>query len=253
MNIKAPLKTQIPALRSLWKEAFGDTDAFLDIFFKTAFSLDRCRCITEDDQVLAALYWFNCKYNNHSVAYIYAVATAQSHRGQGLCRHLMADTHRHLAELGYESAILVPGSLELFHFYKKIGYQSCTGIRKFECEANTEELLLLPVTKEEYASLRKIHLPPNSILQEKENLDFLDMQADFYIGQGILFTVYKSKHSLSVIELLGDISSAPAIVHTLGYKKGMFRTPGQSTPFTMYYPLQDHSVLPPSYFAFAFD
>lgn len=252
MNISTPLVSQIPSLRNLWKEAFGDSDAFLDIFFKTAFHPKRCRCITENDDVLAALYWFDCELNEHSIAYIYAVATTISHRGKGLCQQLMADTHQHLAEQGYESTILVPGNPGLFDFYKKIGYQPCTTIRKFECEANTEELLLLPVTKEEYASLRKSLLPPNSIIQEKENLNFLDTQADFYMGPGILFAVCQQENTLSVIELLGDVSKAPSIVHTLGYKKGTFRTPGQSTPFTMYYPLQDRSISP-SYFAFAFD
>lgn len=252
MNISTPTVSQIPSLRNLWKEAFGDSDAFLDIFFKTAFHPKRCRCISKNDNVLAALYWFDCEHNGNSIAYIYAVATAVSHRGKGLCHQLMADTHHHLAEQGYESTILVPGNPELFHFYEKIGYRTCTCIRKFECEANAEELLLLPVTKEEYANLRKILLPPNSIIQEKENLDFLSTQSSFYIGHGILFTVCQQDDTLSVIELLGDVSKAPSIVHTLGYKKGTFRTPGQSTPFTMYYPLQDRSI-PPSYFAFAFD
>ena len=252
MNISTPIVSQIPSLRNLWKEAFGDSDAFLDTFFKTALHPKRCRCITENDDVLAALYWFDCQHNDHSIAYIYAVATAVSHRGKGLCHQLMADTHHHLTEQGYESTILVPGNPELFHFYEKIGYQTCTTIRKFECEANAEELLLLPVTKEEYAGLRKILLPPNSIIQEKENLDFLSTQSNFYIGPGILFTVCQQEDMLSVIELLGDVSKAPSIVHTLGYKKGTFRTPGKSTPFTMYYPLQNRST-PPSYFAFAFD
>lgn len=252
MNISTPLVSQIPSLRNLWKEAFGDNDTFLDLFFKTAFDPKRCRCITKNDDVLAALYWFECEQNEHSIAYIYAVATAVSHRGQGLCRKLMADTHQHLAEQGYESTILVPGNPELFHFYEKMGYQTGSCLRKFECEANAEELFLLPITKEEYASLRKTLLPPNSIIQEKENLDFLNTQANFYMGPGILFTACLEKSSLSVIELLGDISKAPSIVYSLGYKKGTFRTPGHNTPFTMYYPLQKRST-PPSYFAFAFD
>ena len=33
MKIDHPDMTRIPALRQLWQEAFGDSDAFLDRFF----------------------------------------------------------------------------------------------------------------------------------------------------------------------------------------------------------------------------
>jgi hypothetical protein len=77
MNINAPTLDLIPALRGLWKEAFGDSDDFLDMFWRTAFSYDRCRCVTVDGEVAAALYWFDCECRGERVAYIYAVATAK--------------------------------------------------------------------------------------------------------------------------------------------------------------------------------
>ena len=100
MIIDNPTPSQIPALRSLWREAFGDSDEFLDIFMDTAFSLDRCRCVTIGGNVVAALYWFNCSFTDMPVAYIYAVATAYEYRGQGICQRLMSDTHSHLSSLG---------------------------------------------------------------------------------------------------------------------------------------------------------
>jgi len=92
MKIDYPLESQIGGLRLLWKEAFGDTDALLDVFWSTAFAADRCRCITIDDEVAAALYWFDCRFDDRPIAYIYAVATAKAQRKQGLCRKLMEDT-----------------------------------------------------------------------------------------------------------------------------------------------------------------
>lgn len=253
MNINTPLHSQIPDLRALWQEAFNDTDAFLDTFFKTAFHPGRCRCATKDGKVTAALYWFDCLHKNKPIAYIYAVATAASHRRQGLCRKLMADTHLHLAKLGYEGVILVPGRRELFDFYEKMGYQTCSRIHKFYCDAKPEELLLCSIDKDEYARLRKLLLPCGSVIQEKENLDFLQTQANFYMGLGFLLAARGEKDTLYGIELLGDISAAPSIVHSLGYSKGTFRTPGSSVPYAMYHSLNDNSHLPPAYFGFAFD
>ena len=57
MTIKQPDSTQIPQLWDLWREAFGDSGEFLDAFFETAFSPERCLCATGNGQVIAAVYW----------------------------------------------------------------------------------------------------------------------------------------------------------------------------------------------------
>ena len=81
MIIDYPAENAIPQLRGLWKEAFGDEDAFLDAFFATGFSPDRCRCVTVDGQLAAALYWFDCSWEEKPLAYLYAVATGKAYRG----------------------------------------------------------------------------------------------------------------------------------------------------------------------------
>ena len=123
--IQPPHPFQASELRQLWKKTFGDSDAFLDIFFDTAFSTKRCMCVTCKDSVAAALYWFDCTFSNQKIAYIYAVATAKEFRGQGLCHSLMEHTHSHLKEQGYAGTILSPAEKTLFDFYEKMGYQTC--------------------------------------------------------------------------------------------------------------------------------
>ena len=149
MTINTPLNSQIPTLRKLWQEAFGDTEEFLNTFFSTAFLTDHCRCVTADEKVAAALYWFDCLYADKPIAYIYAVATAKAFQGQGICHKLMEDTHRHLEKSGYQGAILVPGSEELFYFYEKIGYKTCSQIRKFHCTAIQKDISLTQIDQRE--------------------------------------------------------------------------------------------------------
>lgn len=275
MKIHIPDASHISALRLLWKEAFGDTDTFLDTFFKTAFSQNRCLVATIDNNVAAALYWFDCSYNEKRIAYIYAVATALASRGQGICHKLMEDTHVHLKKLGYEGAILVPGNTSLFDFYESLGYYACCNIHQLYCccpkqeihsshspndkcsgSSSTNTINLKKIDKHQYARLRRDFLPKGSIIQEHENLDFLETQADFYMGEKLLLVARVENDTLNGLELLGDTNAAPAITHALGCFDGIFRTPGNSTPFAMYHSLTDNgsgNSIPPSYFAFAFD
>ncbi len=251
MRIELPTKEQIPSLRALWKEAFGDTDAFLDTFFGTAFSPERCRCICEGDTAVAALYLFDCLCAGRRTAYLYAVATARSHRGQGLCRALMEDTHAHLRKEGYALAVLVPGEKPLFGFYEKFDYRPFGGIRTFSCKAAEETIPLCEIGIEEYAHIRRRLLPPNAVLQEGENLAFLKTQASLYKGDGCLLAASKNGRFLRGIELLGESTVAPHIVRTLGCKTGTFRTPGEE-PFAMALPLAADAPAP-EYFGLAFD
>ena len=251
MRIDCPRPEQIPQLRSLWKEAFGDEDAFLDLFFDNGFSPDRCRCVTLEGQVAAALYWLNCQCNGQKIAYLYAVATRKSCRGKGLCAALMADTHSLLTQMGYAGAVLVPGDAGLFRLYGKIGYETCSAITEISCSAGAKPVPLEAVGPEEYARLRRELLPEGGVIQEGENLAFLGKLTRFYTGDGFLLCASIDNGRLRAPELLGDITAGPGILAALGIPEGAFRFPGSGRPFAMYHPLT--SAPAPRYFGLAFD
>ncbi len=258
ITVDSPKSSQFSELKNLWIEAFGDSEEFLKVFEKTAFSPDRCRCITLDGNVVAALYWFDCSFDGHKIAYVYAVATAKAYQGQGLCRTLMENTHAHLQSLDYKGVILVPGNESLFRFYANLGYEICSYIREFACENNKQHLgksgleFIREIDKINYAILRPQFLPAGAVIQENENLDFLETTAKFYIGGNFLLAASIHENNLVAMELLGDPSCAPEIVQALDCKKGTFRTPGTEKPFSMYYSLENTGDTP-QYFGFAFD
>ena len=53
MIINHPQPGDIVGLRLLWQEAFGDSDSFLDGFFRTGFHPERCRLILEKGEPAA--------------------------------------------------------------------------------------------------------------------------------------------------------------------------------------------------------
>lgn len=250
MNFDYPGQVQEDQLRSLWKEAFGDTNAFLDSFYTHGFAPDRCRCATVDGQTGAALYWFDCSVDGNPVAYLYGIATAKARRGQGLCRALMENTHAHLRYLGYAGAILVPADRELQKMYEKMGYEACSRVSEISCAAGTSPATMRAIDTEEFCRLRRQYLPCGGVVQEGESIQFLAQMADFYAGEDFLVTVSR-EDSFFAPELLGNLRAAPEILTALHREKGIFRTPGEDVPFAMYHPLSDAPV--PAYFGLAFD
>ena len=252
MNFEQPGKDQIPQMIRLWKEVFGEYDGFWELFLETAFLPDHCRCITEDGQAIAGLYWFDCSCGTDRIAYVYAVATDPRYRGKGLCRMLMAEVHTLLKDQGYDSVMLVPADPGLREMYRKMGYEDCTQISKLSCSAGTSPVEVRSVGTEEYAALRREMLPYRSVLQEGNNLNFLAAQAQLFAGKDFLLAAYLDGDTLHGMELLGNLEAAPGILRALGCEQGKFQIPGTENAFAMIHKLSENAVIP-TYFGFSFD
>ena len=252
MRIDHPSVHHHKQLRQLWQDAFGDSDAFLDSFYRTAYDPLRCRCVFLGEEVAAVLYWIDCTLEDQKLAYIYAVVTHPAHRGKGLCRALLSDTHALLAARGYAAAVLVPQKETLRTMYAGMGYENCGGLAEFACAAGESAIPVRAIGPEEFAVLRRSLLPAGSVLQEGAGLSLLAQQLRFYTGTGFLLAGYQEKDILYAVELLGDPAAASGILKALGCREGHFRTPGTDRLFAMFHPLQA-GIAPPDYFGFAFD
>lgn len=238
-------------LRRLWQLAFGDSEAFIGCFFDTAYAPERCQCILQDGQVAAALHWLDGEYRGQQLAYLYAVATHPDHRGKGLCRALMAQTHEVLTSQGYAGALLMPAEPQLREMYRKMGYRDCCSVEEFSCAAGTP-VPIREVGTGEYALLRRRFVPADGVIQEGENLRYLHTYARFYAGKDFLLAAAPRNDRLNGIELLGNREAAPGILAALGYESGSFRCPGKELPFAMFHPLAENAAAP-GYLGFAFD
>ena len=244
---------EINELKKLWKEAFGDSDAFLDTFFTKVYAKERTRIQKTDEKISSALYFFTCQFNNKKIAYLYAIATKSEFRNKGLCKALMTDTHSYLKSSGYAGAILCPASDSLFKFYEKMGYKTCTYVDEEEVSATEGNISLKKISGEEYMLLRRSYIPLNGVIQENENLDFLKTETEFYKSDEALFTSRKHGSKLFVSEFWGNKSLFGKIVYAMNCEKGIFRSMGNKKPFAMYLPFDAYDTDCPDYFGFAFD
>lgn len=249
MNIDAPSAQLYPGLKSLWQQAFGDPMSFIDGFFETGFSPDRCRCLTKDSQVAAALYWFDAEFYGEKFAYIYAVATEKAHRGQGLCRQLMENTHAHLQRNGYCGAVLVPAETGLWDYYGTMGYRKFGSIRNFTATAGAENAHLEEISAAQYSQERKSYL--SDPLCEEQAITFYGTWGRLYQGPDFLLAAARDDRLLYVQEFLGNPEKAPAVVAALGCDRGQFRTVGDCEPCGMYLLFKNIPV--PAYLGFPLD
>lgn len=251
MTIDAPSRAQYPMLKALWRQAFGDPESFVEAFFATGFSPERCRCLCVDGKVAAALYWFDCTAAGKKWAYIYAVATDISHRGKGLCPTLMEDTHRHLSAAGYAGAVLVPAKDHLWAYYEKLGYTAFGGVCKAEISGTDTPFAVERISPAAYRSARSAYLPAGGLCQV-DALPFYETWGGLYQGEGILFAAAKEEETLYFQEFWGDPEKLPGAISALGAKTGHLRTCGGETPCGMYRKCRTEESAP-TYLGFALD
>ena len=247
MTIDAPGESHLPLLKRLWKEAFGDSDAFTELFFAKGFSPERCLTATEDGGVLGALYWFDYA---PQLAYIYGVGVFAHARGRGVGTALMEAVHEHLQKRNYRGCILCPADRGLFAYYERLGYTPCAPVRTAECPAGAPVAVERPDTGR-YAALRRELLPKGSAVAGRDAVAFLSAYATLLAGDGFVAAAVADGDT-AYGELLGDLTAAPGIAAVMGCKKGVFRTPGGEEDFAMFLPLAA-GVTPPTYLGIALD
>lgn len=246
MIIEHPVWEDIPALRALWKQAFGDTDAFLDSFFFLAFSTECALIAREDDKVVGALYWLDCLWGEKTLSYIYAVATDKDYRGQGVCKALMSQAHRQMEKAG-KGTILVPADDGLRAFYRHMGYRDFGGMEEMTCSAGGAPVAAEKLTAHSYAQKRRQLLPKDGVWQEGAFLPFLDVNMGFYGGNNWLLAIQNDFSP----EFLGDKAMLPGILKMLQIPQARVRCAG-NVPFAMYRGIAE-DISTPGYFAFALD
>ena len=222
MKTSNPQSHQLPQLKILWQQAFHES---MDSFLAAAFSTDRCLIAQENDQVVAMLHWFDLDYQGHRLAYLYAIATEASHQHKGIGKALVSVAHGHLKALGYDGAILVPATEDLFAFYRRCGFEQT--IFGFLREAT--DFVGEKVTWQQYKHAREALLPPGSPVARDAVYQYLDTYCDFYLGE---HTCLCRASSGAIQEILP---------HTPTDK-----------PFALFLPFAEN-IPTPTYFAFPMD
>ena len=248
MIIDNPSTRHIPSLRRIWQQAFGDSDAFLDTFFKTGFSYDRCRCVFRENEPVAAVYLFDCQWQGKKIAYLYALAVEKSHQKQGLSRLLLADTHAWLQQRSYSGAIMEPATDSLMSYYERLGYRRFGGRTEQEFSAGALPAEAVQLGELGYEQARDRLLPENAVRQEGAFTAMLHTQAEFYGCEDFVAAVCREEPR--IYEFLGNARHIPGLLRQLNMQKAAVRLP-QGEPTAVYLSFSGEEL--PGYFGLPMD
>ena len=111
---------------SLWQSCFGDDGETINMFFKNSFSYENAVICTDKAEVVSQLFLLPEKLSigekEYFAYYIYAAATAESYRKQGIMGSLLEFTSALAADRKADYLFLVPATEKLFDYYEKFGF-----------------------------------------------------------------------------------------------------------------------------------
>lgn len=198
---------------------------------------------------MAAVYLFDAQWQDQKLCYLYALAVEQSHRGQGLSRLLMADTHSFLQLAGYAGAMLEPANDGLKAYYERLGYRLFGARQEQTVYAAEPPLAVQELGLLGYEQSKQALLPPNAVTQNGEMTEYLRLTATLYGGDGFVAAV--SKDGAFVPEFVGNSAQIPGFLKAIGLEKATVRMPGDQK-HAMYLSFTDDPTLP-GYFGLTMD
>ena len=125
----------VPALKQLWVDVFGDPAALVDRFLALLPEMG-CGCVAErDGKLLGSAYLIHgltlVQPGDHSLrcGYLYAVGVAETARGEGLGSELSRTAVSLGRDAGVELTATLPAELSLYHWYEDILSLTCQSVR----------------------------------------------------------------------------------------------------------------------------
>ncbi len=169
-------KKHLEQMKNLWRDTFGDTDEFIDLFFEKFYRPRKTFLRFDGDTLVSMLFYMDVrvKYDGKRLktAYLYGVATRLSERRQGHFTALHQALLDELREKKYDLIITIPQNDSLFSFYKEEGYT--LSLRR--CEYALYTMNLTPVTDPHEVWLLKKELHKKS----RSGFSLLESEEQFF-------------------------------------------------------------------------
>lgn len=125
-KIKFAEDKNLPTLRDMWHEIFGDNSDFIDIYFNGLIKHNQTLIWEEGGEIAAMLYMWNYQFSYDGTAipcyYLAGLGTLPKYRKRGIMSQLIKESNRVMKYRKIPISILVPAEKSLFDYYAQFGY-----------------------------------------------------------------------------------------------------------------------------------
>ena len=125
--ISHPLPSEEPQLRAIWKIVFGDSDGFIELFFRNRYSVDSALVYRHDGRVVSMVFFPRYDFKSGdlvtSLGYICGAATLPEYRGKGIMADLLNTSFGVMKARGDRYTSLIPASDSLYGYYERFGFR----------------------------------------------------------------------------------------------------------------------------------
>ena len=208
----------VPALKQLWVDVFGDPASLVDRFLALLPEMG-CGCVAErDGKLLGSAYLIHgltlVQPGDHSLrcGYLYAVGVAETARGEGLGSELSRTAVSFGRDADVELTATLPAELSLYHWYEDILSLTCQSVR------TVYSVSTLPpaerITAAEYLSRReavlhnRAHVSLSPAAMEFQEALCTCYGGGLFSGENLLFCAYREGDLWFISELLPTSSEA---------------------------------------------
>ena len=242
----------VPAMRRLWHEIFGDPEELTDIFYIMLPDMGSAVVAVEDKKVIGMANVINgmelmekgAHYVEHvkepSVCgYIYAVAVAPEHRGRGIGKALCLEAEKLAKKRESDLVCTLPAEASLYNWYKDImDFEPVLYRKSHETECKAHEMCM-ELSSTEYMMWREnmlrnsTHLHPSNPTLEWEKQFCKVFGGGLYACSSGICTAYVDGETCIIKELItvfpGDEDRIAASVGAhLGCRKAVYYQPSGS-------------------------
>lgn len=113
--------------RALWKQCFGDSDTYLDLFFSKLGREDTTFLCNVGEEAVGHLQLLDAAFASggtlHPANYVFAACTHPDYRGRGVMKELLHEALREGRERGDLCSFIMPAEEWLYDYYARVaGY-----------------------------------------------------------------------------------------------------------------------------------
>ena len=181
----------LPSLKTLWSDVFGESAEAVDLFFKRNLSCLHSYIAGYNGQPVAAVHLIDGTVNGKKAHYLCGAATKPEWRRRGIMSRLIEYALDDAKSRGDVYSLLYPANEGLYGFYSKLGYEPrCKAAARCFSRKELEACDFSGVISEEkpdFEALQNQCYKNNFLLQ---NNDFTAFAIEYYklYGTGVVFS-----------------------------------------------------------------